>query len=76
MSEGAGFPTVSGPSNSTLVTGVSKMPETGLVNSIIGWYAKPFNSQGSALTWVLWVGLLIVAIGLWNIILIDLGKEL
>lgn len=52
------------------------MHEPGIVNSIIGWYAKPFNSQGSALIWVLWVGLIIVAIGLWNIILIDLGREL
>lgn len=52
------------------------MNEPGIINSVIGWYAKPFNSQGSALVWVLWVGLIIVAIGMWNIILIDLGREL
>jgi hypothetical protein len=40
------------------------------------WWAKPFDSQGSAFTWVLFVGLLIIAAFLWQtILLIGFSKE-
>jgi hypothetical protein len=49
---------------------------SGLLGSVLGWLAKPFNSQGSALNWVLFVGLLIVAAWFWQVILLETVKEL
>jgi len=48
---------------------------TGMIDSIKGWLATPFNTRGSALNWVLFVGLIIVAVWFWNVILIDIQKE-
>jgi hypothetical protein len=49
-------------------------------NTLIGrfqnWFSHPFNSGGSALTWVLFVGLIIIAGFLWNLVLIELTKEI
>lgn len=40
------------------------------------WWKQPFNAQGSAMTWVLFVGLLIIAAFLWQTVLIlGFGKE-
>ena len=41
----------------------------GLIHNVLGWLAHPFNTQGSALNWVLWVGLLIVAVWFWTRVL-------
>jgi hypothetical protein len=47
----------------------------GIIGSLIGWWSHPFNSQGSALNWVLFVGVLVIAAFLWQTVLILLTKE-
>jgi hypothetical protein len=47
----------------------------GLIGTINSWWAKPFNSQGSALNWVLFVGILVVAAFLWQLVLIEFARE-
>jgi hypothetical protein len=42
----------------------------GLIGSVISWWRAPFQSQGSALNWVLFVGLLVIAAFLWQTVLI------
>jgi hypothetical protein len=37
------------------------------------WLQQPFDSSGSALNWVLFLGLIILAIGFWNLVLFDLS---
>ena len=49
---------------------------TGFLGSVLGWFAHPFQTQGSALNWVLFVGLLIVAIWFWQVILLETTREL
>lgn len=49
--------------------------ETGLIGIINSWWAKPFNSSGSALNWVLFVGLIIIAAFLWQLVLLEFAKE-
>lgn len=51
------------------------MQNKGLISSITGWFAHPFNSQGTALNWVLFVGLIIIAAFLWQLILLEFAKE-
>jgi len=41
----------------------------GLISDVLGWYAHPFTTQGSALNWVLWVGLIVIAVWMWTYIL-------
>lgn len=48
---------------------------TGFFGAVSSWIASPFNTQGSALRWVLFVGLIIIAVWFWNVILIDLSKQ-
>jgi len=45
---------------------------TGFVSSIINWAGHPFSSQGSALNWVLFVGLLVIAAWFWNHVLMSI----
>jgi hypothetical protein len=45
---------------------------TGFVSSVIGWAKQPFTSGGSALNWVLFVGLLVIAAWFWNHILMSI----
>lgn len=47
----------------------------GLIQTINSWWAHPFNSQGSALTWVLFVGIIVIAAFLWNLVLIEFARE-
>lgn len=49
--------------------------QPGLIGKINGWWSHPFNSQGSAFNWVLFVGLIIIAAFLWQLILIELTRE-
>lgn len=46
----------------------------GLITDVIGWFAHPFQTSGSALNWVLFVGLLIVAVWFWNHVLLSIGE--
>ena len=46
-----------------------------IVNGMIKWLATPFNSGGSALNWVLFVGLLIVAVWFWQHTLLAIREE-
>lgn len=48
----------------------------GLVTGILGWVKQPFTSQGSALNWVLFVGLLIIAAWFWNHILMTISNDI
>lgn len=47
----------------------------GLISIVNGWLTHPFNSSGSALNWVLFVGLIIIAAFLWNLVLLEFAKE-
>lgn len=47
----------------------------GLVNSVVDWFAHPFDAQGSAFNWVLFVGLLVIAAFFWQLILIEFSRE-
>ena len=46
----------------------------GFLGQLLAWFAHPFNSTGSAFNWILFVGLLIVAIWFWQVILIDVTR--
>jgi hypothetical protein len=53
----------------------STQSRQGLLPSVIGWISHPFSTSGSALNWVLFVGLLIVAAWFWNYVLLKLLDE-
>ena len=44
----------------------------GLITNVLGWFAHPFQTGGSALNWILFVGLLIVAAYFWNHVLLSI----
>lgn len=46
-----------------------------MVNGMVKWFATPFQSGGNALAWVLFVGLLIVAVWFWNHVLLAIQQE-
>jgi hypothetical protein len=48
---------------------------SGLITDILTWASHPFASQGSALNWVLFVGLLVIAAWFWNHVLLQITKE-
>lgn len=50
--------------------------QTGFVAEITAWAKKPFNSQGSAYNWILFVGLLAIAAWMWNVVLLKLNSEI
>lgn len=50
--------------------------DNGLIGSVVNWFAHPFNSSGSAVNWVLFVGLLILAAWWWNHILLTINQEI
>lgn len=48
----------------------------GLIDSIQQWLAHPFQSGQGAAKWVLFVGLLIIAVWFWQVVLSHIvGKE-
>jgi hypothetical protein len=49
---------------------------SGLVSTMNSWWSHPFNSQGSAFNWVLFVGLIIIAAFLWQLVLLEFSKEI
>ena len=47
-----------------------------LTDTFTSWWKQPFNAEGSAMTWILFVGLLIIAAFLWQtILIIGFSKE-
>jgi len=50
----------------------TNLEQTGLVSSLGKWYAHPFNADGSALNWLLFLGLVIIAAFLWNLVIITI----
>ena len=53
-----------------------KNTDPGIINKITDWFAHPFTTNGSAVNWVLFVGLLIVAVWFWQVTLIHLNRDL
>jgi hypothetical protein len=49
--------------------------KSGILSAVVQWLSHPFNSQGSALNWVLFVGLLIVIIWFWQHTLLMIQGE-
>jgi len=47
----------------------------GIVGNMVAWFQEPFNTKGSALNWVLFVGLLILAAFLWQLVLLELFRD-
>lgn len=47
-----------------------------LWDNISGWWAHPFNTQGSALNWVLFFGLFLVAVWFWTHTLMLVNDEI
>jgi hypothetical protein len=47
---------------------------TGVIGAVSNWFAHPFTSQGSAVNWILFVGLLIIAAHLWNTVLLAIKE--
>lgn len=52
-----------------------KTTRDGLAGSVVNWFAHPFNSQGSALNWLMFLGLLTIGAWFWNHILLQLQGE-
>ena len=48
----------------------------GLVGSVVNWFAHPFQTSGTALNWVLFVGLLFIAAWFWNHVLLQINGEI
>lgn len=40
-----------------------------IINDVVSWFKQPFNSSGNAVSWVLFVGLVIIAAWMWSVIL-------
>jgi hypothetical protein len=47
----------------------------GLIQNINSWWMQPFNTKGSAFNWVLFVGLIVIAAFLWQLVLLELARE-
>ena len=43
-----------------------------VIQDTLNWFAKPFQSNGSALNWILFVGLLVIAAWMWNHVLMSI----
>lgn len=52
------------------------LQDTGLVSTLGKWYAHPFNANGTALNWILFLGLVIVAAFLWNLVIIQMVPKI
>ena len=49
--------------------------QSGIFGAIFEWMTHPFQTQGSALNWVLFVGLLVVAAWFWQHTLLAILDE-
>jgi hypothetical protein len=50
--------------------------QNGLLGSVVNWFAHPWNSEGSAFNWLLFVGLLLVAAWFWNHVLLTITEDI
>lgn len=48
----------------------------GLIQDIISWAKQPFQSGGSALNWIWFVGLLVIAAWFWNHVLMQINGDI
>lgn len=48
----------------------------GFVSNTISWFQHPFQTQGSALNWWLFVGLILIAAWMWTRILDKINQGL
>ena len=44
----------------------------GLIQDTLNWFKQLFQSGGSALNWILFVGLLVIAAWMWNHVLMTI----
>ena len=49
---------------------------TTLLGRMGDWWRQPFQSGGSAFNWVMFVGLIIIAAFLWQLVLLEFAKEI
>jgi hypothetical protein len=47
----------------------------GLLTNTLKWFRQPFNTQGSALNWVLIFGLAIVAVWFWSHVVMSITDD-
>lgn len=47
----------------------------GFFTQTVQWFAHPFNNQGSAFNWWLFVGLLVIAVWFWGRVLAKINSE-
>ena len=47
-------------------------PNQGFLANVMGWFAHPFQTNGDALNWILFVGLLLVALWFWHVAFLTL----
>lgn len=45
-----------------------------LISSVVDWFKQPFSSKGSAVNWILFVGLIIIAAWFWHVVLLDVAE--
>lgn len=45
-----------------------------MIATITDWFTHPFREEGSALNWILFVGLLIVAMWFWQTVLAQIKE--
>ncbi len=57
------------------VTSSTDETQNGILGAVFGWMAHPFTTSGSALNWVLFVGLLVAAAWFWNHILMSIVED-
>lgn len=62
--------------NPTTSTSASAQTGAGFITSIISWAKQPFQSGGSALNWILFVGLLMIAAWMWNHIIMQINQDI
>lgn len=55
---------------------MAETKDTTLLGRFGAWWSHPFQSGGSAFSWVLFVGLIIIATFMWQLVLIELAREM
>jgi hypothetical protein len=49
--------------------------KSGVLSRSMAWLKQPFNTQGSALNWVLFFGLVIVALWFWSHVVMTITED-